>query len=346
MGFSYKGMQTREYHTVRSSTTKIYTDTEYSIFHKLISPHTYIIISDKNIFKTYPTIFKDCKYILIDDGEENKILATIEAIISKLIEFGVDRNSYIIGIGGGMVCDITGFVAHIYMRGTRFGLIPTTLLSQIDASIGGKNGINFSDNKNFIGSFDNPDFIISDLKFIDTISEEQFKSGLGEIIKYALIGNKEILSILQDNTDCILNHNKTCLGQLTSKSIAMKMDIVENDPLDKGYRHILNFGHTFGHTIEIIDKIPHGIAVVKGMNVAIDLSVKLELLDKQKAADIKKLLIDLGYDISYQLRDEHIRLVCNDKKKNGDSIKLVLLNDICVPTIKEIQVSSIPTLVK
>lgn len=346
MGFSYKNMQTREYHTSKSTTTKIYLDTGYSIFRELIPGRTYVIISDKNIYKAYPEIFKDCKYILIDDGEENKNLATIERIISKLIEFGIDRDSYIIGIGGGMVCDITGFVSHIYMRGTRFGLIPTTLLSQIDASIGGKNGINFSDNKNFIGSFDNPDFIISDIKFLDTLSEPQFKSGLGEIIKYALIGNKEILATLQSNVTNILNHDKLTLGRLIGESISMKTEIVENDPDDKGHRHILNFGHTIGHAIEIIDKLPHGIAVVKGMNAATDISVKLGLLSNDNATAIKTMLRDFGYDISYQLSDEHLNLVCNDKKKNGDAIKFVLLSDICMPTIKEIPLSSIPQLIR
>ena len=194
MGFFLnRPMRSLDYSTSKQTTTTIYSDVNYTIYKELVADKRIAIICSKNVAKRFPEIAESENLIIIDDKERLKSLATVEKIISKLLERGIDRNSFIIGIGGGIVCDLTGFVAHIYMRGVRFGLIPTTLLAMSDAAIGGKNGVNFNENKNMIGSFDNPDFIIADSNFLHTLPDEQFFSGLGEIIKYALIGNTKIL---------------------------------------------------------------------------------------------------------------------------------------------------------
>ena len=330
-----------DYSTEKHSKTSIFFSIDDSPVSEIFHERKTAIISSQNIINTYPEILQWGKTIVIDDTESHKNLATIEKIVAELLELGIDRNSFIIGIGGGIVCDITGFVSHIYMRGVRFGLIPTTLLAMTDAAIGGKNGVNFNENKNFIGSFDNPDFIIADSKFINTLPECQYLSGLGEIIKYALIGNSNILNILKANPENILNRDSETIKKLVSESVHTKVKIVEEDPDDKTIRHILNFGHTIGHSIELLEDIPHGLAVVKGMNAATDISVKLGILAPDKAQQIKQLLTSFGYDISYCLGDKHIRLLCNDKKKEDSNIRFVLLEDIGKPQIRKMPVKQI-----
>ena len=334
-------MQHLEYSTEKKSKTSIFFSIDNSPLSEITATRNTAIISSRNLVDAYPSIFKGKKLIVIDDTEPHKNLATIEKIIAELLELGIDRNSYIIGIGGGIVCDITGFVSHIYMRGVRFGLVPTTLLAMTDASIGGKNGVNFNENKNFIGSFDNPDFIIADSKFLHTLPEKQYLSGLGEIIKYALIGNSNILNILETNPDKIINRNSETIQKLVCESVLTKIKIVEEDPDDKSIRHILNFGHTIGHSIELLEDIPHGLAVVKGMNAATDISVKLGILAPNKAQQIKQLLTSFCYDISYKLRENHIRLLSNDKKKEDSNIRFVLLEDIGKPQIRKMPIQQI-----
>lgn len=338
-------MQKRTYCTERKSTSTIYFSSEKNYFHELAGNRRIAIISSKNILKSYPEIFQGENTIIIEDDESHKNLATVEEIVSKLLQLGIDRHSYIVGIGGGIVCDITGFVSHIFMRGIRFGLVPTTLLAMSDAAIGGKNGVNFGENKNMIGSFDNPDFIIADSSFVQTLPQEQYMSGLGEIIKYALIGSEKILNLLQNNQAQILNRDNETISKLVEESIITKTEIVENDPLDTSIRHILNFGHTIGHSIELMENLPHGIAVVKGMNAAADISQKMGILGNEKAKTIKQLLTSFGYDISYSISEKHIELLHHDKKKEDSQIRFVLLEDIGKPVIKKMPVEQITALI-
>lgn len=342
MGFFHNPtMQKKEYSTSKSTSTAIYINHDYKLYNELVANKKLAVISSQNLIKSYPEISNEKNLIVIDDTERNKNLKSVEKIIEQLLELGIDRSSYIIGIGGGIVCDITGFVAHIFMRGVRFGLIPTTLLAMSDAAIGGKNGVNFRESKNMIGSFDNPDFIIADSKFVQTLPESQYMSGLGEIIKYALIGNEKIFSLLKNNTREILNRDSTLLDEIIRDAIITKTEIVEKDPDDKSIRHILNFGHTIGHSIEIIENIPHGMAVVKGIVAATEISVKMQMLDNNIAEQIKQLIASFGYDISYRLGEKHLQLLCNDKKKEDSNIRFVLLEDIGRPIIKKMPINEI-----
>ena len=338
-------MHTLEYSTEKKTTTSIYLSHDKQYFKTLVGDRKFVVISSENLIKTYPEIFHNVNLITIDDTEEHKNLATVESIIGKLSALGIDRSYIIIGIGGGIVCDITGFVAHIYMRGVRFGLVPTTLLSLADAAIGGKNGVNYLNYKNMIGSFDNPDFIVANSDFVQTLPEEQYMSGLGEIIKYALIGNSEILKILTSDKEKVLARDSSTMQKIIAEAINTKVEIVKQDPTDKGIRHILNFGHTIGHSIEITENIPHGIAVVKGMNAATDISVKCGLLCDDKAKQIKQLLSSYGYDISYNLGGKHIEAMANDKKKEKSNINFVLLEDIGKPTVRNLTIDKIAELV-
>ena len=347
MGFFLnRPMHSLDYSTSKQTTTTIYSDVNYTIYKELVADKRIATICSRNVAKKFPKIAESENLIIIDDNEKQKSLATVEKIISKLLEFGIDRNSFIIGIGGGIVCDLTGFVAHIYMRGVRFGLIPTTLLAMSDAAIGGKNGVNFNESKNMIGSFDNPDFVIADSNFLHTLPDEQFFSGLGEIIKYALISNSKILELLGCHSSQIINRDSKILDEIIWESVTTKVKIVEEDPNDKSVRHILNFGHTIGHSIELIENIPHGMAVVKGISAATDISVKLGFLDSFVAIQIKQLLTTFGYDISYSIGEDNIRILCNDKKKEDSDIRFVLLEDIGKPVIRKLPIKQIKELTR
>jgi 3-dehydroquinate synthetase len=334
-------MQTLEYSTIRNSTTSIFINPDINYFRKLAGDKKFVVISSENIRKAYPELLQGLNTIIINDVESQKNLSTIETIIEKLLEFEIDRSAYIIGIGGGIVCDITGFVAHIFMRGMRFGLVPTTLLALADAAIGGKNGVNFGCNKNMIGSFDNPDFIVADSDFVQTLSEEQYMSGMGEVIKYALIGNDKILKTLTNDKKKVLARDRSTLQIIIAEAIKTKVNIVKQDPDDKGIRHILNFGHTIGHCIELTEGIPHGIAVVKGINAAIDISLKTGILSEKEAQSIKQLLTVFRYDISYHLGKKQLEALANDKKKENTHIRFVLLEGIGKPIIKDLTIDEI-----
>ncbi|MDR2009178.1 MAG: 3-dehydroquinate synthase [Bacteroidales bacterium] len=306
----------------------IYSEVDYSWFESLILGRDTVIISDSNIFDLYPDIIKKYKNIILEAGENLKSTETILDIIKKLIEYNVDRNSLLIGFGGGVICDITGFVASIYMRGISFGFVPTTLLAQIDASVGGKNGINFGYLKNYIGTISQPEFIICDTNLLKTLPVAEYKSGLGEVLKYSLICNYELFDILNEYNESIKYIYNDFLDSIVKSCIKSKLKIVQQDVNDHGYRHILNFGHTFGHCFEITENLPHGIAVVKGMIVAMDLSLKSGYMNEKAYKTIMNTIKKLDFEINYTLTEEHLKLLGNDKKKNGNTINFVFLKDI------------------
>ncbi|MDR2835291.1 MAG: 3-dehydroquinate synthase [Bacteroidales bacterium] len=312
---------------INKQTFSIYIESQYFEIENMVENREVIIITDENIFKIYNKYLTKYKTIVLKSGEQLKTLETINEIIPKLIENNIDRNSIIIGLGGGTICDITGFIASVYLRGVNFGLIPTTLLSQVDAAIGGKNGVNFGQYKNYIGTVNQPEFVIINSVFLETITYLEFKSGFGEILKYSLISDSELFENVYDNINQLNIGSSYILNDIIKQCIKIKIDVISKDVNDKGIRHILNFGHTFGHCFEIIDKIPHGIAVVKGMCVALDFSVEQGFLKQEIAEKIKNIFIQFEYDINYQITKSHIDLLIFDKKKvnlqpNSDKIFL------------------------
>ena len=194
--------------------------------YKYIPEEKRIIITDINVNKLYSRHSPSSPIIEIGTGEKIKSLNTVQEIYQKLIKLNADRSYYIIGIGGGLVCDITGFAASTYMRGLRFGFVSTTLLSQVDAGIGGKNGINFSGYKNLVGLFSQPEFIICDINTLSTLKEEDYISGFAEIIKYAIIRNPDMFKYLEDNYDKALSKDHQVLGKLIYDSLSIKASIV------------------------------------------------------------------------------------------------------------------------
>lgn len=220
-----------------------------------------VIITDDNVYKLYLQNFNQAQIISITPGEQSKSLATYEYIINKLINNNYSRNLQIIAIGGGVVGDLAGFIASTYLRGVKYIQVPTTLLSQIDSSIGGKVAINFHDVKNVLGTFYHPDLVLIDPLFLQTLPKRHFNNGISELIKYALIKDDDLFEKLY-------NLESLNLTEIIYRALMIKKELVEADERDQNVRHLLNFGHTIGHAIESyynFEKYLHGEAVAIGM---------------------------------------------------------------------------------
>ncbi len=305
-----------------------------------------VIITDVKVQKYYGREFpKDSSMmeipvITISTGEEIKTVATVEMIFRKLIALGADRSTFILGIGGGIVCDITGFAASIYMRGVEFGFVSTTLLSQVDASVGGKNGVNFDSYKNMVGVFCQPKFVICDTSLLKTLPSEEISNGFAEIVKHALIADASMLDYIESNIKRALDLDSAVIERLVEDSVKLKASVVQRDEKEAGERKKLNFGHTLAHALEKLKPIGHGKAVSIGMVAASSFSVKKGLLTEKEFQRVKKVLESLNLPVTFDNFDAAIDQILNamtkDKKKDNDKISFVFLNKIGDCTVLKI----------
>ena len=272
------------------------------------------------------------EYIL-PDGEQEKKLKTVHKIIDRLMEAGFGRDSTLIALGGGVVGDITGFTASIFMRGINFIQIPTTLLAQVDASVGGKTAVNHKSGKNLIGSFYQPQCVICDSIFLATLEASEISAGLAEIIKYGLIFDSEFFQWLQKNMQQILSNDRAAVDYVIQRSCAIKAEIVAQDEKEQSVRALLNFGHTFGHAIEKLTGYgnwTHGDAVAVGMVLAARLSENMSLITPEDVQNIEEILTAANLPISPPNIDpaELLAAMQSDKKVKDRNIQLVLLKNI------------------
>ena len=323
-----------------SGTSKIYTGESLKNLSKYADPGRTFIITDPDVNKLFGDRFSDYKIIEIRKGEENKTLEAVENIYKKLLDCEADRGSNIVGIGGGIVCDITGFVASTYMRGVKFGFVPTTLLSQVDAATGGKNGVNLDRYKNIIGVINQADFVICDTHTLTTLPDKEFNCGLSEVVKSAAIGDSLFFEFLENNISGIIKRDPLLLEKVVHDSLKVKVGIVERDEKESGERRKLNFGHTIAHALERATGITHGDAVSAGMVVAADFSVKRKLLPVEIAGRLKELLSSLNLPLTMDAEKEYIKdAVRKDKKREGEDINFVFLKGIGEAVIEKISVN-------
>ncbi len=313
-----------------SSVSKILIGEQVSNFRKYIpQDKNPIIITDQNILKFYKSHFEGLNIIEIGLGEQNKTLKTLDYIMEKLVEFEADRSSFVIGVGGGIVTDTVGFAASVYMRGLRFGFISTSLLSQVDASVGGKNGVNFKGFKNMIGVFNQPEFVICDQQMLKTLDNQEFIGGFAEIIKHGAIKDIELFKFLELNFEKAINYDNLVLQRVIKDSILIKSKVVEQDEHEKGERRKLNFGHTFGHAIEKLTSLSHGPAISIGMTMAAEASVKKGLLKNEEAERLKMLLQNMQLPVSLNIdKKAFFNAMKKDKKREGGNIHLILLKGL------------------
>ena len=301
-----------------------------------------VIVTDDNIRRLYGNKFPDVPVFSVMPGEESKKLMVIEQLAEKLLDAGIDRNGFILAVGGGVVCDLAGFLASVYLRGIRCGYVSSSLLSQVDASTGGKSGVNLGGTKNILGVIRQPEFVICDPGMLLTLSEEEYLSGLAEMIKTAVIGDEELFDLIELNYDGIMRRDYDLLTELVGKSVKFKASVVTEDEKETGLRRILNFGHTFGHAIEMQTLFKHGFAVAAGMELATDFSCEKGLIDLHKKDRIINMLRNFGllqaYDIPY---DQIEQLVMHDKKKAGSSIHFVFTAGIGKAIVEKISFAEV-----
>jgi 3-dehydroquinate synthase len=309
---------------------------------KLLPERRVMIVTDQNVFDLYSDRFPDYPVLKIAPGEGSKQWKVIENLAGKLIKAGIDRSGFILAIGGGVVCDIAGFLASVYMRGIRCGYVSTTLLSQVDASTGGKNGVNLGVIKNIMGSFRQPEFVVCDTTMLRTLPEEEYLSGLAELIKTGIIGDKSIIETLEIKYKDVLMRDRHLLSDLVARSVKFKGSVVAKDEKEAGLRRILNFGHTFGHAIELTQEIKHGFAVASGMEIAAGFSLEKGFLSPKENERILNLLEKYRllnkYDISGRKIEE---LISHDKKKTGSDLHFIFAQGIGSAIVKKIPVEEV-----
>lgn len=264
--------------------------------------------------------------IVIPAGEENKNLELATMLWQELIEAKADRQTFLVGVGGGVVCDLVGFVAATFMRGVRFGLVPTTLLAQVDAAIGGKCGVNMGGYKNMVGAFAPADFVLCDAGLLSSLPEREFRSGLAEMIKAAIIGDGGLFELFEQSDLATLRTNKELLNEVVRRSVAVKCGIVSRDPYEQGERRVLNLGHTWAHAIESLTAdFTHGEAVAVGIVRATQRALGEGLIVATDATRIEKLIARYGLPTSCNLSDEQLfEAMTHDKKTTSEGIGFVL----------------------
>ena len=323
-------------------TSRILVGESFKNIGNYISAKKLVIITDENVYRHYGDFLPDALLITIKPGESSKTLNIVSDIYGQLIANEIDRKSFILGVGGGIVCDLAGYVASTYLRGLSFGFVSTTLLSQVDASIGGKNGVNFEGYKNMVGVIRQPEFVICDPDMLSTLPKEEYHMGFAEIIKCGAILNAAFFDLLERDHEKALDGEEETLEEIISTCVEAKCRIVEADEKESGERKKLNFGHTFAHTFEKNTGMPHGEAVSIGMVLAAGISEKLGLISSQDVDRLRDLIKKYHLPVNYPHGfDDVFEVMKRDKKRDGDSIGLILLDSIGEAVIRNIELATL-----
>ncbi|RKD34275.1 3-dehydroquinate synthase [Thermohalobacter berrensis] len=334
----------------------------HDILNSLDVSNDVFIITDENVGRLYLdkclSYLRDYKvnYFMIKPGEKSKNLEVAKEIYKKMLISRCDRQTTVVSLGGGVVGDIAGFVASTYMRGIDFIQVPTTLLAQVDSSVGGKVAVNFDSYKNIIGAFYQPRTVIIDVNFLETLSKRDFFSGLGEVVKYGLIKNYDFFNWLRNNFKKIIQLDKECLVNIIMESLKIKRDVVEIDERDKGIRRILNFGHTIGHGIESLDnfnRYKHGEAVALGIVYESFISKKLDMIDEKyfkEITDMVSKIVELKAFNDKEIKEIMKKMEHDKKKINNKNVFVLPIGkgkvDIFTETDKKVIIKSLKDGVK
>ncbi|TDW96523.1 3-dehydroquinate synthase [Dinghuibacter silviterrae] len=320
-----------------------YFDTSARRLEELVPRAKTVLVTDEHVFAHHQALFGDWNTIVLKPGEQYKVQETVNAIIDQLLDFEADRSWWIVGVGGGVITDLTGYVAGIYMRGLQFGFIPTSILAMVDASIGGKNGIDVGIYKNMVGLIRQPSFLLYDIDLLKSLPESEWINGMAEVIKHACIKDAPMFKLLEENTLAKLKRDKALLAQLIRRNALLKTKVVQADEFEQGERKLLNFGHTLGHAIENMYDLPHGHAVSIGMTVACHLSARLtgftqtervvDVLEKYGLPTYAVFDVDKAWDILKM-----------DKKRAADAMNYILLNKIGQGIIQSIPLEGLQSL--
>ena len=320
----------KEYHlNVQNGSSRILVGGALKNLSTFLGKGRNVVVTDPNVRRFHGHLFSDYDCVEIGFGEESKVLDTVRSIYDRFLELEVDRSTFVIGIGGGIVCDITGYAASTYMRGLSFGFVPSTLLAQVDAAIGGKNGVNLQGFKNIVGTFRQPRFVLCDPDLLPTLPRREILCGMAEIVKHALIKSASYFEFLEKERLPLQNLDGRAVFHAVDQSVRIKTEVVQADAEEAGERRLLNFGHTLGHALEKQKGLSHGEAVSLGMVLAARISSARGLISFRSVDRILSLLKNLGLpteaSVDWDIMLEDIR---KDKKRKGTGIHFVFLREI------------------
>ena len=331
-----KEMNSKKYQ-FSGKTIDCFFDADFSMIEDLVPKANTIFITDENIFAKQSEKFAGWRTVVLKAGEQFKNQKAVDRVIDELIELQADRQTFIVGIGGGVVTDITGFVASTYMRGVKFGFVPTSILAMVDASIGGKNGIDVGAYKNLVGVINHPQFLLYDYSFFETLPDEEWVNGFAEIIKHACIKDKEMFDFLEENSLEKFQASFSFMGKLIERNVDIKYNVVSNDEQETGERKLLNFGHTIGHAIENVSQLAHGNAISIGMVAACIISESINGLTHADTKRITQLLAKYLLPVTLDFDKEKTwEILQHDKKKSGSDMNFVVLDQIGKGAVKKI----------
>lgn len=315
--------------------TSCYFGQAKSFLKELSGSNKIVLITDEHVYKAHPRLFYSWKTIVLKPGEKYKQQSTIDQVITQLIEMKADRQTMLVGIGGGVITDMTGYAASVYMRGIKFGFIPTSLLAMVDASLGGKNGVDVGLYKNLVGTIRQPEFLLYDVSLLKSLPKAEWENGFAEIIKHACIQDSAMFRQLEAADLITWQKKSVLLTDLIRRNVRIKMKIVMADPYEKSQRKWLNFGHTLGHALENMHELSHGKAISIGMTYASSVSMiytgfrsvdrVIDLLSQYHLPCFAKFELKPVMDILEM-----------DKKKQDGHINYVMLNKIGKPIIQPI----------
>lgn len=328
-----------------SSATSFYFDAAFDYLEKLVPKDNTFLITDENVFSKNQKKFKGWNSIVVKAGEAHKTQQTVDGIITQLVQSGANRKSFIIGVGGGVITDMAGYVAGIYMRGVQFGFVPTSILAMVDAAIGGKNGVDVGVYKNMVGLIRQPSFLLYDYSLLKFLPKEEWVNGFAEIIKHACIKDAAMFKLLEQYKLADFKKDKSLLNKLILRNALLKSKVVHEDEFEQGERKLLNFGHTLGHAIENTYQLPHGHAVSIGMVIAAYIS--RDMLGLKDADRIAFLIVKYGLPAFIKFNaGKALEMMRSDKKAFKKEIHYVLLEKIGKGVVKPLTIEQISPVVQ
>ena len=327
-----------------TSATDFYLAHGISHLKKITDQKVTILITDENVYNVHSKRFKGWNTIVLKPGEEFKIQSTLDSIIEQLIEMEADRKTTLVGVGGGVVTDITGYVASVYMRGLQFGFIPTSILGLVDASIGGKNGIDVGVYKNMVGVIRQPAFILHDMAFLNSLPQVEWENGFAEIIKHACIKDAKMFATLETNSLKTYQGRRKSICELIQQNAILKTKVVQKDEFEKGERRLLNFGHTLGHALENQYELLHGQAISVGMTYACHISEQFTGFKQTErvVSVLEKYNLPTYASFDKQKVFEVLKM---DKKRERKEMNYVLLEKIGKGVVKSISLKQLEKII-
>ncbi len=331
---------TKKHILFSSSATTFYFDASFGYLETLTSKDSTILLTDEHIFAKNKKRFSGWQTIVVKAGEQHKNQSAVDVVIEQMIGLGADRKTTLVGVGGGVVTDMAGYIAGVYMRGIRCGFVPTSILAMVDACIGGKNGVDVGVYKNMVGLIRQPTFLLYDYSLLKTLPKQEWINGFAEIIKHAAIKDAAMFKQLAQNKLSAFQKDSALLNKLIQRNALLKSKVVTEDEFEQGERKLLNFGHTLGHAIENDYALPHGFAIAIGMVVAAHIS---EQYTGFKATEQLVTVLNqyglptyLSFDV-----EKAVHNMMSDKKRIKKELHYVLLQKIGKAVVQPLSIEDI-----